>query len=320
MNPVFARVLDGEGRGREASEDECREGRSSRGVLWIHLNYSDETSATWLVEESGLDEVTAEALLAPDPRARSLVVGDGLMVILRGINVAEGADPEDMVALRVWLEKDRVISVRRRSIAAAQSVLQALDRGMGPADSGDLLQSIVDQLMDRISVTVQQLEDDVDDLEERVLSAESRELRTKISELRRKAIALRRHIAPQRETLGRLHTERVTWLSDLARARLRESADRVIRHVETLDFARERAAVTYEELSNRMAEQMNHTMYRLSIVAAIFLPLGLLTGLLGINVGGIPGTQSPWAFALVSVALVLIGIGEWLYFRSSRLL
>lgn len=74
-----------------------------------------------------------------------------------------------------------------------------------------------------------------------------------------------------------------------------------------MESARERTAVTSEELSNRLAEQMNRTMCTLSIVAAIFLPLGLLTGLLGINVGGIPGTEAPWAFALVTLVLVLLG-------------
>jgi Mg2+ and Co2+ transporter CorA len=59
--------------------------------------------------------------------------------------------------------------------------------------------------------------------------------------------------------------------------------------------------IVQEELNSRLSEQMNRAMYTLSIVAAIFLPLGLLTGLLGINVGGIPGTESPWAFLVVTL-------------------
>lgn len=59
-------------------------------------------------------------------------------------------------------------------------------------------------------------------------------------------------------------------------------------------------------------------MYVLSLVAAIFLPLGLLTGLLGINVGGIPGTESPWAFTVVTCGLVALGLVA--AFRRLRLL
>ena len=74
--------------------------------------------------------------------------------------------------------------------------------------------------------------------------------------------------------------------------------------------------MTQEELNSRLAEQMNKRMYVLGVVAGVFLPLGLLTGLLGINVGGIPGTESPMAFALVCAFLGLIAVGQvWLFRR-----
>jgi zinc transporter len=99
--------------------------------------------------------------------------------------------------------------------------------------------------------------------------------------------------------------------------RLRETADRTTRYVEDLDAIRDRATVTQEELNARLAEQMNKTMYILSIVAGIFLPLGLLTGLLGINVGGIPGTESHWAFAIFCVLLLIVAVGQvWLFKRK----
>jgi zinc transporter len=78
---------------------------------------------------------------------------------------------------------------------------------------------------------------------------------------------------------------------------LREEADRVVRYVEDLDSARERAAVTQEELVNRVSEQINSRTYVLSVAAAIFLPLGFLTGLFGINVGGIALAENPSGFS-----------------------
>lgn len=76
--------------------------------------------------------------------------------------------------------------------------------------------------------------------------------------------------------------------------------------------------MTQEKLNNRLSEQMNKAIYVLSIVAAIFLPLGLLTGLLGINVGGIPGTDNSWAFTVVTVALIAIAIGLVVWFRKIK--
>ena len=58
-----------------------------------------------------------------------------------------------------------------------------------------------------------------------------------------------------------------------------------------------------------MTERMNQTMYIISVFTAIFLPLGLLTGLLGINVGGMPGVESPAAFWIVCGLLLVISAG-----------
>ncbi len=82
--------------------------------------------------------------------------------------------------------------------------------------------------------------------------------------------------------------------------------------MEDLDSARDRAAVTQEELNSRLSEAMNQKMYVVALVAAIFLPPGLLPGLLGINVGGIPGAENQLAFTLVCVLLLgLAGVQVW---------
>ena len=225
--------------------------------------------------------------------------GDGLLVILRGVNLNPGADPEDMVSIRLWIERTRVISFRRHHLMAVEDLKEALDRGTGPTNAGEFLVALCGALVARVGGVLEELHDALDGLEEEVLSADSHDLRPKLANLRRQAIALRRYLAPQREALSRLLSERVAWLEEAERARLREIADRTTRYVEDLDSARDRAAVTQEELASRLAEAMNQKMYVVALVAAIFLPLGLLTGLLGINVGGIPGPSamrpSPWS-------------------------
>jgi len=319
FQPLQSLLLDGHGRARVFTPTQ-REGKGSDQICWMHLDYKDPASIAWLREQSGIGEVFIEALLAENPRPRSLVEGDALLVILRGINMNSDADPEDMVSLRMWVEEDRVLTFRHRRLTSVQEVVDQLLAGNGPVSSGDLLHEIVDRMLSRIGVVVGEIAETADELEELVLTAENREIRTRLSALRRQSIALRRFIAPQRETIARLYTERVPWLNDENRAHLREDADRITRYIEDLDSTRDHVAVTYEELSDRLAEQMNKTMYMLSIVAAIFLPLSLLTGLLGINVGGIPGTQSPVAFTIVTVAIVIVGVLEWIWFKRRSML
>jgi zinc transporter len=66
---------------------------------------------------------------------------------------------------------------------------------------------------------------------------------------------------------------------------------------------------------SRMSDALNKRMYVLSLIAAIFLPLGFLTGLLGINVGGIPGADNPMAFTIFVVFLIIIVLFQIVLFR-----
>ena len=188
----------------------------------------------------------------------------------------------------------------------AGHIAELLDAGKGPRDVGDYFAVVADHLVGQMSDVIDDVDDKVDNLEDRVLTAQSHYLRAEIADVRREAIGLRRYLAPQRDALARLVNERLPWLSDADRMRLREAADRNIRYIEDLDAARERASVTQEELMGRLSEQMDRRMYVLSIVAALFLPLGFLTGLLGINVGGIPGAENQNAFILFIVMLLLV--------------
>jgi len=306
---LYAFTLDGDGGGHPLQWDQVKTWREEQGCLWVHLDFSNERARHWLQKESGLNSLSCDILMEQDTRPRYISTKNGFIIILRGVNCNPGADPEDMVALRMSVEQNRVITMRQqRRVLAVTDVSEALLAGNGPRNAIELLTSLIDRLVDRMGDVIAEIDDQVDELEDSVLTAESYELRSLLSRIRRQSISLRRYIAPQRDVLARLQNERFEWLSDKSKQNLREQSERTTRFVEDLDSARDRAAITQEELNNRLSEQMNKAMYLLSIVAAIFLPLGLLTGLLGINVGGIPGAEFKWAFVIVSLFLLVIAL------------
>jgi zinc transporter len=245
-------------------------------------------------------------------------MGQSLLVILRGVNLNPGADPEDMVSVRMWIDAHRVITLRAQRLLAVQDVCESLEAGRGPHAPGEFLPMVAGRLIDRMGPVIEGLDDQIDAVEDQLLQEQNAAMRSSLSGLRRQAIALRRYLAPQRDVLARLSVEQLPWLGERDRARMREVTDRVTRYIEDLDAARERAAVTQEELANRLSEQMNSTMYLLSIVAALFLPLGFLTGLLGINVAGIPGTENQLAFAMVCALVAVIVALELWFFRRRK--
>ncbi len=314
---VAAYLLDGKGGGHEIGWEEIAQWSPEQGILWVHLDLAGLAARTWVAEQSGLDELEAEALLADETRPRSTVFDNGLLVILRGVNLNPGADPEDMVSIRLWVEKSRVISLRRRRLLSVDDLRKNISRGHGPATPADLLVDMANRLVARAADVVDGIDESVDELQEQVETGETRALRSALDDLRCEAIALRRYLAPQREAMNRLAMDRNPWLGDVERLRLREEADRVTRYVEDLDAARERAGVTQEELNSRLSEQMNNRMYILSLIAGIFLPISFVTGLLGVNVGGIPAAEKPWGFVAVSLLLLtIVGLQVVLFKRK----
>ena len=143
-------------------------------------------------------------------------------------------------------------------------------------------------------------------------------MRKTLSGLRRQIAAVRRFLAPQRDALDRLYRQPGKLLSDTESNDLREEADRMTRYLEDIDLARERLVVMQEEFLAVQAQQQNSRMYVLSVVAAVFLPLTFVTGLLGMNVGGLPGLESPNGFLASIVVMVVAGAALLTFFRWKR--
>jgi len=289
------------------------------GFIWVHVNCAHPGARDWL-EAAPLEPLVLRALLAPETRPRCTTHGDGVLLNLRGVNLNPGDEVEDMVSLRMWVTERLVVTVQLRRLMAVGDVHDSIERGQGPDGAGELVARLALRLADRVEPVVAGLNERVDVLEDQVIEGLSTLSRRDLGDIRRVAIVLRRHMAPQRDALSTFEIEDMAWLRAHDRSRLREATERMTRLAEELDAIRDRAQVVHDQIMDARAEAMNKQMLLLSVVAAIFLPLGLLTGLLGINVGGMPGVENPNAFWIVCACLLGIGFVLMLVFWRAGLL
>jgi len=315
---LHALLLDGLGGARPLAWDEVTQWSQEQGCLWLHFDFQFPETQEWLRDGSGLNDIASAALVNPETRPRAVNRGDNLLLALRGVNLNPGSEPDDMVAVRIWTDGHRVISTRRRILQSTRDVVEELENGSGPRNAVELLTFWIDRIVLRMSGTVESFEDQVLALEERVLGGEVAGMRLELAQLRKQTITIRRYLAPQREAMNRLVSEQLSWMDELSRLRLREVADRLIRHIEDIDEVRERAALAQEELLSRISEQLNERSYVFTVVATIFLPLSFFTGLMGINVGGMPGIDSDTAFWIVVAMCGAILVALAALFRLKR--
>lgn len=315
---INAFLLDGNGGGKPIDWNDIEQWKPSDGLIWVHLDYTNPKARKWLKQHSGIDPHIAKTMTQDETRPRAIVTNDYLSIFLRGVNLNPGQNPEDMVSVRIWIENNRIITTRKRRLLSADDIREAIKKQNGPKTSAEFLTMLNDRLINRMSNVLDSLDEQVDTLEEEVVTEESRLLRPQIADIRRQTISIKRYLSPQREALNKLYTEPTPLLQDVERRHLREATDRILRYIEDLDAKRERAAITQEELSSRIAEQLDNRMYALSVVAIIFLPMTFVTGLLGINVGGIPGAENKLGFIIVSILLFALGIGTYWLIKKSK--
>jgi len=288
-------------------------------LVWVHLDATVEGCSKWLEREvSDLDPILINALTADETRPRLLEMEKGVLLILRGINLNANSEPEDMISIRLWIDESRIISLRRRPLKAVMDIRERLSAGRGFGSSGGFITMLTTRLFERMEPIFSDLDDRLALIEEEVADAPSTDSRKCITSIRKEAILFRRYIAPQKDVIAHLRSCEQAWLSSLDKRRLQESFDHVTRYVEDLDVIRERAQVVKDELVNALSDRMNRNMYMLSVIAAIFMPLGFLTGLLGVNVGGIPGSENGGAFYIFCGILTLIIALQVVFFKKLK--
>ncbi|BFM07429.1 zinc transporter ZntB [Halioxenophilus aromaticivorans] len=310
---VFYKTLDGRG-GCRAYEELPDQAESYQ--TWVHID-ANAVNAKALFHQSlpSVDQHTVAAMFDVDARPRVLSTDFGLLLILRGINHNEGDKPEDMVGVRIFVVENKIVSLHYRRSKALMQVAQSLDDGKGPATIAGILSQISSLLIDYIEASIEQLDDQLDQLETEVLESPGPTLRHDIAEVRKTSIRIRRYLAPQREALNHLRNIELHGITDNVRRALQEVHDSQTRALETLDAIRERSQVVTDELINALSEKLNRNLYVLSVITAIFLPLGFLTGLFGINVGGLPGVDNDNAFVYFSLFLGAVTALQLLIFK-----
>lgn len=318
----WALELKSDGKGHDVdAAAACVARETPAKFVWVHLDGREQDTLQWLNEHGGMPTSVIYALTALETRPRSEGIDAGALVNLRG-PAADGhsddADGDDrLVSIRAWLEQGRVVSVSFHPIAGMDRLREQMVAGQ-IKDPGDLISHLAIIITRQVDPVISDLSDLVDDCELALEPEHAFETRRKIAHARSDAIAYRRFVSPQREALARLADLDAPWLEPDDRLHLREAADRFARMAEDLEAVRERSALIHEQLTDLRSEQIENRALLISIVALIFLPLTFLTGLLGMNVEGIPFAHEPWAFDGVLALCVAVAIAITIWFVLAR--
>jgi zinc transporter len=292
--------------------------KPDQGVLWLHFDLNHPDTELWIQEKLNLNDIVWDFLLSEETRPRTSILGESLLISLRGVNLNPNSEPEDMVAVRVFADQNRIISATRRNLMSIRDIAEACKKQSGPIGVSDFIATLSDLMINRVSDTIDDMEESLVDIEDQILKDHLTGTRNGLTAIQHKSIYLRRYMGPQRAAMQKLYKVRLPWFDKQSSLEIREITHQLRIYIDDLDEIRDRANLHQEGLSSRMTEQLNGRLYVLSLVTAIFLPLSFLTGLFGINLGGIPGAENRWAFSIFTGSLILLLFIVLVFFKKKR--
>lgn len=309
--------FDGRGGVRKLEEaEEADFATPAKGFALISGNSRAPEFKVWLKRQLG--DFNAELITVPSTRSRCTVFEDKALVVLR---VARpGAEPEDVgrQLLSLWIEKGRVIIASELNIIELLGIAAWQQTHHAPVSPADLVARLALRAADRIEPLIERMGDSLDGIEEALIANRNHGSRTRLAQLRRTLINMRRLIWPQRDALTTLEIEDLSFFTARDRVRLREAAARTARLGDEMQTLSERAVLVHEQLLDTRAEQMNQTMLLLAAATVVLMPLTVISGILGMNVEGIPFHDSPYAFWIVTGFLCALGVAIFLFMRKKK--
>jgi magnesium transporter len=291
--------------------------------VWVWVDLSDPTpdEAKVLSEVFKFHDLAIEDALSEIHHPKVESYGSYLYLILHGIDFRESEHCFRTQDVDFFLGEQFLVTVHpgaSRTVEEMRTVCGRNDRALGEGPAA-LLHRIVDAMVDHYRPEIDELNDRLDALENVIFERPNPQLAKEILDFKADISSLRRVVLPQRDAVGRLARREFTIISEQIAYRFRDVHDHLVRLVDEAMFFQDRVTSLLDAHLSLVSNQLNSVMKVLTIIATIFMPLTVLTGMWGMNVPlpDFPGGD-PLQFWWVTGLMVVLIAGMLAYFRRNR--
>ena len=275
---------------------------------WLHFNLADTRASNWINACTLLPEDARDLFLDADAHIRSENFDQGLGLVIGDLYHDFKEDPEALGVLRLYIDKERLITGRGHPLKSVDRLRHELFEGMAFSNTIDLFARLIYDIGDSMHHVIKQLNDTVDDAEDQILAGHLQNQGSELGRIRRLLARLRRLLSANRQAMQHAMPHIVRWCRDDI-TELRQAIEHMESTIQDLELVQERTRLLQEEIAGRMSEATNRNLYVLSIVTVTLLPINLITGIFGMNTGGLPWGQDDssgfwWVIGLMIIAVI----------------
>lgn len=290
---------------------------AAEGFLWLHLNLANNAALPWLRRGTPLPDAFDEALASGTRSTRIERDEDALIGVVNDVSFDFAYEPTDTSTLWVLAERRLLVTCRRQPLRSVDRLRSAVKSGQPFRSSVDLLAHLMRDQADVLIDIVRKVSERVDDVEDELLAGRLQTKRVRLGKLRRLLVRLQRLLAPEPGSLFRLLQHPPAWMPEDDIQELRQSTEEFSVALRDIGALQERIKLLQEEIAAEVAEGNSKVLFALTVVTVLALPVNMIAGLFGMNVGGIPLADSAHGFATVVTLVVSItALLAWLAFRD----
>jgi zinc transporter len=286
--------------------------------VWLHFSLSNVNSEKWLGTHLPLPEQYFETLHEGPGSTRIEQAEDSLIAIINDVIYNFSDDASQIATLWMCVNHDFVVSSRLHPLRSVDRLRVSVKGGEQFASPVSLLAHL---LRDQADV-LQQIGRDsavrVDRIEDSLLVGRIDTKRGELGAMRRVFVRLRRLLAPEPGALFRLLNRPPVWFDDEDAQEFRAATEEFSAILNDLAALQERTKLLQEEITAHTTEETNRSVFLLTVVTVLALPINIVAGLLGMNVGGIPLAQNEHGFWIVAalIAAFTVVAGWYAFFRQ----
>ena len=287
------------------------------GFVWLHFSLSNAASQGWMREHLKLPDSFYQLLREDVGSTRLEMEEDALVAVMHDVLFDSVFDSASVSTLTLCMKQRLVVTARLRPLRSVDRLRTEVKQGHKLRSSADLLAHL---LLDQAAVLVDIVHRStarVDAIEDSLLAHRIKVTRGELGTLRRTLVRLQRLLAPEPPALFRFLNRPPGWLSPHDLEDLRQAAEEFSATVADSAALTERLKLLQEELTASVGEQLNRSVFILTLVTVLALPINMIAGLLGMNVGGIPLAQHRHGFLIIVTTLAVV-TGVLAYFLLLR--
>lgn len=274
--------------------------------LWLHFSLSNQGAERYLRRVLDLPEAFFESLGSQVGSTRLEQDDDALIAVIHDVLFESSFDASEVGTTSLCINPRLIVSARLRPLRSVDRLRAAVRAGQPFRSPVELLAHLLRDQANVLSDILRKSTVRVDAIEDRLLANRIASDRTELGSLRRSLVRLQRLMAPEPTALFRLLNRPPAWVGRDDVQDLQQAAEEFSTAIGDSAALVERVKLIQEELAALVNEQTGRSLFVLTVVTVLALPVNLVAGLFGMNVGGVPLSAHGHGFAIVVTALVVL--------------